>query len=299
MKFLVRPFICRCVKRIAVSFSRPAGGFFSHFAHFISDFVLPLHSLLERQQLMGDDGIVLELPSRPPDRLGPLLPVAQQIFPGLDFVHVPTFSCEPIQIQRRPWHNHSRMLDKLIKHLCQTLSLKPTSVGVVVVKRGLDRTRYPGHNFMSSSGADRRNISAGFEDMLVAIKEKRADTVCVVLEELSFSEQVSLFLNADTLVAQHGAAFVHAHWMPRRSHLIELQCRRMRGSPRMVPTIARLRGHLHSIVDYPCQKQGFAVDMRIDDVTAVSRLIENKKEPASLHHDLAGFSLVGSWLPSH
>jgi capsular polysaccharide biosynthesis protein len=148
---------------------------------------------------------------------------------------------------------------------------------VIVVERGFNRKRYAGDTHLHRSGADRRRIGEGFQDLVAAIQEKRPDVLPVVLEDLSFTEQVSLFLNADTLIGQHGAAFVHAHWMPKGSHLVELQCCRPRLCPAFVPTIARLRGHRLSVVSYPCRGARRDLTMIVDDASKVSRLVEERR----------------------
>jgi hypothetical protein len=157
------------------------------------------------------------------------------------------------------------------------LLIKPSNYGVIVVQRGINREKYPGGSAFLRSGSDRRTIGSGFDELVDRIKEKRPDTLSVVLEQLSFAEQVSLFLNADTLIAQHGAAFVHAHWMPPESHLIELQCYNSHRCRNFVPSMANIRNHQASLVNYPCAKSNGRVVMNILDAGKVVRLVNPHK----------------------
>jgi hypothetical protein len=262
--------------RLAVAFPRPAQGRFSHFAHFVCDFALPLYSFLRKNGFectATQAAIVLELLDNPFTRFGPLLPLVNNIFPNLIIEYVPRFTQKPMTIYRNRWENNAADLDPFSDYLRQTLSIKPSSHGVVLVKRGLDRSKYPGGTPELSSGADRRTIGQGFEELAGRIGMLRPDAISVELEHLTLGDQVSLFLAADVLIGQHGAAFVHAHWMPAGGTLIELQCSCRPLSPVMVPTIARLRNHRYHTVYYPCIIQGRHLTMDIDDASRVTRLI--------------------------
>ena len=276
--------------KMAVIFPRPSGGNFCHFAHFVSDFVLPFLSILRKNELveslLGGQGIELEIQDRRNTTFGPLLPLVHEIFPGLIVKHVSRFSSEPVCFHRKAWHNNVDDIDHFIGHLKRMLPIKPSSHGVIIVQRGIDRQKYPGHpdglRFFRS-GADRRTIGSGIERLVARVMEKRPDAVCVTLEEMSFAEQVSLFLNADTLIGQHGAAFVHSHWMPKNGHLIQLQChvqchKLQRHELNMQPTLAKLRNHRSSVIYYPCagsESQGCLI-MNIGNATKVSRLLSSR-----------------------
>jgi hypothetical protein len=272
------------VKRLSVNLPHPAGGLFSHFAHFISDFLLPLYSILRNEHLLDvliqGETITVELQDLFANRLGPMIPILREVFPGIDLAYVPQFTLPPVHVRRGRWQNNSDDLDHFALYLRQALSIKSSMTGVIIVKRGLNHQAYPGGSHALCSGADRRLISAGFDNLVSQVMQKRKDTKWVVLEQMTFSQQVSLFLNADTLIGQHGAAFVHAHWMPKNSHLIELQCQGNYLSPQMVHLIAKLRGHSHSITAYPGRKRGFVLEMDINNPSAVSNLI-TPKEPLS------------------
>jgi hypothetical protein len=263
--------------RRSLVFARPCAGIFSHFAHFIVDFVLPFYSYLRSRNLLDSllrgDGFTLELKDRFHFQLGPLHPIALEIFPGLSIEYVSQYSRPALFLPRKPWRNNPEHLDPFIAHLRQVLPLKPVEHKLIIVERGLDRQKYPGGASALRSGADIRRIGQGLDQLIAQVKKKRPDALHVVLEHLSFAEQVSLFLNADTMIAQHGAAFVHAHWMPKGGHLIELQCNYPRLCPWFVPTIAALRHHKASVVRYPCKKAGGCVVMEIGDRSKVTRLL--------------------------
>jgi Glycosyltransferase 61 len=270
------------MNRIALSFSRFGRGNFSHFAHFICNFALPFYSLLKKNHLLEliskDHCLTVEIHDEKSLHIDPLLPLAREIFPGLNFEYVSRFSVDPMFCEQlRRWHNDPGDVEDFMGRLKSIVLLKPLSYGVVVVQRGTDREKYPGGCAFARSGADRRRIGAGFDELVDKIKEKRPDTVSVVLEQLTFAEQVSLFVNADTLIAQHGAAFVHAQWMLPQSHLIELQCRNGRRFQNFVRSIASIRNHRLSVVDYPCAKKKQCVIMNVSNPNEVVQLIGPRK----------------------
>ena len=263
---------------LAISLDRPAGGNFSHFAHFVSDFLIPFFSLLRRTQreeyLVKGTPLSIELEDKFHFRIGPLFSVVREIFPNIQVDYVNKFTQPPLRLRRRPWENSPEDIENFVDYLKNVLPLTPQKCGVVIVKRVLNREKYPVRGQFLTSGADRRLIETGFEKLVQRVMERRPDTVIVALETLTFAEQFSLFMQADTLIAQHGAAFVHGHWMPKGGHLIELHCANRRLSPTMVPTIARLRTHKASVVYYPCALREGCLRMRIGDATKVSRLLK-------------------------
>ena len=269
------------MNRIAVEFPMPGGGYFSHFAHFVGDFVLPFYTMLRKEllldSLLAGREMVLELQERPNTAFGPLLPLLHQIFPGVRVQYVSQFTVEPARLSRTKWQNDPKDMDSFIQYLKTFLPLKPLAYGVVIVRRGTDRRSYPGSTELNSSGADRRTISAGFEELVADIRARRPDTIDIELEHLPFAEQISLFLNADTLIAQHGAAFVHSQWMPRGGRLIELQCSNHPLAPDFVWSLAKLREHRHLVVYYPCERVGSSLRMHIADPKKVSRMLSSKR----------------------
>jgi len=267
---------------MAISFPRFGRGNFSHFAHFICNFALPFYSMLKKNNLLGllheSHHLSIELLDKTKLHFGPLLPLAHAIFPNLQINYVARFSTPPMFcFQKKRWLNDGEDVDDFLKRLVYSFSIKPSNYGVVIVQRGMDREKYPGGKAYCKSGSDRRTIGIGFDELVYKVKIKRPDTISVELEQLPFAEQVSLFLNADTLIAQHGAAFVHAHWMPPQSHLIELQCCNRHRCPNFVPSIASIRGHQLSVVDYPCVKVDERVVMSITNANKVVRLVNPHK----------------------
>ncbi|HVV02012.1 MAG TPA: glycosyltransferase family 61 protein [Verrucomicrobiae bacterium] len=269
----------------SLEFGHPAGGSFSHFAHFISDFVLPCFSFLRRERLvqllLEGEPITIEIRDDLSTRFGPLAPLVAEIFPRLEVRHVSRFSTKPIGLSRRAWHNPPGDVAAFRLYLEGALGIKPLSHGTILVQRGFDRTRYPLQG-SDSSAADRRTIDEGLENLFAGVKAARPDAICLALENLSFREQVALFLEAECLIAQHGAAFVHAHWMPRGSTLLELQCRNLLLQTRFVPRIARLRGHWHHVIEYPCTASGTCLKMKVENPEAVTRLLARKREAPAL-----------------
>jgi hypothetical protein len=215
-----------------------------------------------------------------------------EVFPGLRLQYTSRFSSPPLRLQREAWHNPPDDIGHFTGHLKRVLPLKTSDYRVIIVQRGLDREKYPGPEFASRSGADRRNIGEDFDHLVERVRGKRPDAVSVTLESLPFPEQVSLFLNAKILIAQHGAAFAHAHWMPPGGHLIELQCQDWPLSPDYVPAIAKLRDHKTSTVLFSCESVEGRLIMRIDDATKVASLLDLPANLAEDRRRSAAFSTV-------
>jgi hypothetical protein len=254
--------------RIRVAFRRSDRGMFSHFAHFICDFAIPLFALFRERNLLSNlmgDGVVLEMQNRNFLQFGPMLPFVREVFPNLQLNYLSRFESEPAVLCQQSWYNRPEDIQSFLDYLIDLFHIIPQSFGVILVKRGTDHDRYPGGSFNHKSGADRRRISEGFDLLFDAVRAKRADCLSVVLEELSLPQQISLFLNADTLIAQHGAAFVHGHWMPPGGHLIELQCLQPKVFLHFVESIAAARGHRRSLVCFPCTGHRRDLSLTIDD----------------------------------
>jgi hypothetical protein len=270
------------MKKIAVVMNHPARGVNSHFAHFIGDFVLPFHSLLKKLGLveaLATEGVELELRDQYPMQLGPLMPLANELFPNLQIKYTSRFSQQPIRVHRTSFHSSLSVVEEFLKYATKLLPLKKSSYGVVVVERGLSRDKYGGRGKYGASGVDRRGICRGFEELVEGVKAVRPDTTSVILERLSFADQLSLFLTADTMIAQHGAALAHSHWMPIGSHIIELQHIRRRPCPRYVHQLARIKNHKVSVVYFPGPVRNGRIMLNINNPAKVTRLLQPRPKP--------------------
>jgi hypothetical protein len=164
--------------------------------------------------------------------------VAKEVFPGLTVNYVKTFNSLPVIQSRGDWFNDLEDVESFRDYLVQRYAQSTKLSGVAIVQKSIDRANFPGTDRRLRSGADRRTISAGFQKLIENVSQHRKDTTVVSLESLPFRRQLEMLVGADTLIAQHGAAFVHAHWMPKGGHLIELQCSRRHQCPQFVQTIA-------------------------------------------------------------
>jgi hypothetical protein len=257
---------------------RPVGGAYSHFAHFIGDFVLPFHSLLHKNRLidiLASEGLELELRDIYPMRFGPLMPIVNELFPNLHVRYTSHFTCEPIRLQRPTWYSSPQVVEDFLKYVTTLLPLKTKSHGVIIVEREFSRDKYPGGRRHLRSGADRRGIRRGFKELVEAVKAIRPDTRAVVLERLSFADQLSLFLTADTMIAQHGAALVHSQWMPIGSHIIELQHLRRSKFPDFVWELAQIRNHKVSVAYFPGPVKNGRIILNINDPSKVIRYLQS------------------------
>ena len=274
--------------RIAAVFRRSDRGTFSHFAHFVCDFAIPLYALLRKHDLLltlAEKGLTLDLENRRFTQFGPMLPFVSELFPNLGLHYLSRFECEPERLAQQPWCNEPQGVQHFLEYVTNLLHIKPQSFGVIVVNRGTDHTRYPGGSFNQKSGADRRRIRGGYEALFEAVSARRPDCAAVVLEELSLADQISIFLKADTLIAQHGAAFVHGQWMPPGGHLIELQCLHPQMFPHFVECIAATRGHKRSVIYVPCSGHRRDLSMTIDNPNQIAELLtpSNYHNPEQRH----------------
>ena len=177
----------------------------------------------------------------------------RQAFPTVSIEYVDRFSVAPIDIVSPYWHNDPRDVEEFARYLRLRFPIKESPFGVII----MERLRGPNGcsdnlPFVSKTGADRRAIVAGFNELVEAVKAVRGDTLAVAFENLDFADQLSATMAADTLIGQHGAGFAHAHWMPPFGHLIELQCTGRPDCPGFVRSIARICRQRHSVVTYPC-----------------------------------------------
>ena len=73
--------------------------------------------------------------------------------------------------------------------------------------------------FISRRGAQRRRIAN--EDQLLPLLKERGFTV-IAMEKLSFMEQVSVFSDAECIVAPHGAGLVYLAFAPKNCRILEI-----------------------------------------------------------------------------
>jgi hypothetical protein len=264
--------------RISVILHRSEKGALWHFAHFVSDFLLPIHDLLFQLRgcnfdEKGTKPVIVELRRRPNLMLGHFEAVANQVFPEMQIKYVERFSTVPVVVRRGDWQNSLQCVETFNHLLRRRLNLQVRDTGVLIVQRGIDRVNYPGGHKSLTSGADRRTIGLGFDKLIETVCAKRSDARVVCFEDLSFADQVQIAMGADTLIAQHGAAFVHAYWMKRGSHLIELQSDSRQLCPSFVPTIANDCGHQLDIVRYPCRRKNRRLLMNISRPSKIAELL--------------------------
>ena len=99
----------------------------------------------------------------------------------------------------------------IIPHVNNTLSINTSPYKVILIERGKSKT---------DSGAHRRSLvnHKVIENKL----SKYFGSIFknIILENISISEQVSLFMNAEIVIAQHGAGLCNIVWMNTINSLI-------------------------------------------------------------------------------
>ena len=79
----------------------------------------------------------------------------------------------------------------------------------------------PSKIFLSRRQAGSRRFDPSFEEQLVHLTSQFGFTT-VVLEDLSFKEQITLFRNATHIISPHGAAFTNLLFKPDRARVLEI-----------------------------------------------------------------------------
>lgn len=95
---------------------------------------------------------------------------------------------------------------------------------IVLIERGIgkDSCGKKCKSYLKKNGKHRRSI-VNHNELKNALKYKYGSKLKnVILENLSFYEQVKLFNKAKVIIGQHGAGFINMYWCPKKTKIIEI-----------------------------------------------------------------------------
>jgi len=202
-------FVLRMVKNVP-----DKRGNLSHYGHFIHDFIVPVMQHINESNAKYEH-IYLENYTRW-SSLGNFRPIAEKIL-GLKITELNTDEIDKLNILRTEISTisfgpyRSIFFKDIIPYVSNTLKLTESPYRVILIERGKSK---PG------SGAHRRFLPN--HRMLETKLSKYFGPIFknVVLEDLSIDEQVSMFMNVDIVIGQHGAGLCNIIWMNNPNSLV-------------------------------------------------------------------------------
>ena len=114
----------------------------------------------------------------------------------------------------------SQLKDRLcLRSLSETGNV--TKSKVLLISRSVDPFFNSDNAEIRTSGSQRRSIE-NFTEVRMALEAACGDVANVVLENMTLSEQITLFSSSDIVVAQHGAALANIVWCRPGTRVIEI-----------------------------------------------------------------------------
>jgi len=187
-----------------------------HYGHFIHDFILPMIALLVNNKY---DHVYL-LVSHPWCSLGTFLPIGEKIL-GLKITEIKpreTSLSLPIRtIKTLGFGPYNPIFFKSnISYIKNTLNITESPYKVILIERGESKLK----NNITDTGFNRRHLN-NHNQIKNVLKNKYGQLFKnVILENLSIDEQVSLFMNANIVIGQHGAGLCNIIWMNKPKPLV-------------------------------------------------------------------------------
>lgn len=191
-----------------------------HYGHFIHDFLIPVTLLLERNNLHGIVKHIYIL-NTDDQSIGTFRPFAER-FLDLQITElrekvfrekdIPLYSLTSYDFGPYP----KFIFPMLVKQAQKTLSIQYSPYKVILIERGLSVLR----NNCINTGVNRRFL-INHQDIRQKLERRyKNEFKNVILERLSPDEQISLFMNAEIVIAQHGAGLCNIVWMTNPNSLV-------------------------------------------------------------------------------
>ncbi|MEQ9298925.1 MAG: glycosyltransferase family 61 protein [Cyclobacteriaceae bacterium] len=196
------------------------GGSIEHYYHFVFDLLLPL----SRGMSGAKREVVFSV-----KRFGPLSLELQTIFPGRVILtdkeeHVsalPLLGMNPHGLKRMKFN-----LDSFSSQMMERLHIEGTNVTkkIILIERSIPHDYYLQDAKKKGTGTERRSIRNHDELIKLLLNVISANYVFenVILEGMSFKDQIRLFSSATLVIGQHGGGLTNVVWMSPASHVIEL-----------------------------------------------------------------------------
>lgn len=189
-------------------------GQISHYGHFIHDFIVPLIHHIQSTKSKYTHIYLNDYATW--TSLGNFKAMAEKIL-GLKITQLPH---EDINILDHPiviistlsFGPYQPILFKnIIPYVSNTLSITKTEYSVILIERIKPKI---GSNFHNRVLENHKTLINKLTNYFGSIFKN------VILEDLTIDEQVSLFMNADIVIGQHGAGLCNIVWMNKPKSLI-------------------------------------------------------------------------------
>lgn len=230
-------------------------GFLWHYGHFIHDFLMPLNDLFIAQ---GTDpsGYTFYLQNTADQSVGPFASIVEAFFDATICEVSPqqfeALGHEHLVVNAYlfgPYHAHT--LDNMVATARRRFDLRGAESGpdVILIERGASKHGFEDREDIApnarASGRDRRRID-NHHDVARHLEARYGTRVqTLVLEHLTFAEQVQHFWRARLVIGQHGAGLNNILWMrDLRGGVVEI-------GHRTVPTFVHLttaKGYFYASV---------------------------------------------------
>lgn len=185
-----------------------------HYGHFIHDFIVPVIYYLNTANVKYEH-IYMEYYTKW-STLGTFRPMAEKIL-GLKITELNTDKVDNLSVPRTDVSTLSfgpynpKFFKDIIPYVMNTLTLTESPYKVILIERGKSKSDSVSHiRFLSNHRQLQNRLSRHFGSIFKN----------VILEELSIDEQVSIFMNADIVIGQHGAGLCNIIWMNKPESLV-------------------------------------------------------------------------------
>lgn len=205
------------------------GGNLFHYAHFICDCLFPevLSEIPQHEHVFRIKNL--------DQTLGNFEKIYNQVFHSINIElcedYFNKLDCEQKTVERLPSHENASDFKKFRDFIFYSLNIKKESGGkypeVLLIKRGervelISDQDLKKLNKNSTNGKERREIK-GIERVERRLSEKYGDKFdSIVLEDMSFKDQVSYFHNAKMIVCAHGACMANLFFCEAGNSVIEV-----------------------------------------------------------------------------
>ena len=201
--------ILRMVKDV-----RDKRGNLSHYGHFIHDFIVPVMHHINRTNSKYTH-IYLENYTRW-SSLGSFKRMAEKIL-GLQITELKTEELNNLSHQRLVISTISFgpyrpiFFKHIIPYVSNTLNITESPYKVILIERGRSK---PGAGAHRRFLPNHRKLDDSLSRTYGSIFKN------IILESITIDEQVSLFINADIVIGQHGAGLCNIIWMTKKDALV-------------------------------------------------------------------------------
>ena len=245
-------------------------GSVEHYFHFLLGFLLPLANFMNTLRGDAETMTLLVRSCGPMDRM-----LAEVGFPGLTVIpreeHARLASATQIggrPLQRNVLYGLDFSADgdyppaAIFRHAVGVLRKRlapvvaahterlnavfaPGATRILLIDRGSNSYYSEPQAENAGSGAERRSIG-NFHAMHRTLQSTVGNSLAVVLENTSLSEQIALFSTADVVIAQHGAALANVVWCKPGTRVMEIAPAGYRVN--CFPPLSRMMGLQHLLV---------------------------------------------------